>query len=518
VKGLSCISFSNNGGDSIHHEWYYDNDFTSHFDDWVVDVEQNIFAYNEDVLDLVSFDDNKGLTFTDEEQDKDIQEENEGKIGHKESSSILIEDIHATADDPYIIEGYEISNPDGNCIEVQNSSYIVIRGNYLHDCGYNLMEKEEDHYPHYDGLAIKVGNSKHVIIENNEVIDNLNGILAYNCPYTIMRNNTIKEAKVWCALHCEICDNSEFYDNYLSDNGVPEWFWHPGHRISALYILRSNNVKIHDNTVIRSTSDGIRVIAQIEGGGANEVTNEWGATFSNVSIYNNLVLDNMELGFALDRGRNMKIYNNTVRATCTGPVIPIAIEFDVDDSEFYNNKLTPCGNPYPMGISTAQRNHIYNNTAYYFDNRKEEFVPQESYDDQGDKVKSGWAGIPYEPSADNIIEDNKWKKIGGELADILRESMETAHENDLFIEHGWFSCEITEGVFDEDCVEEEKAKGVQGKDSKYLIIEPLYPDSEEFVIEETFFEKFPVGIIIIVLVLIIMVFVTLFLKRKYKNF
>lgn len=416
---------------------------------------------------------------------------------------ITIRDVHGTPEDPYLIEGYEISNPNGNCIEVMDSSHVIIRGNHLHNCGDNMIDIEEEHYPRYDGLAIRVGRSKHVTIEDNKVIDNLNGILAFMSPNTIMRNNTVKKAKVWCALHCEICDNSEFYNNYLIDNGVPEWFWHPGERISALYVLRSNNVKIYDNTVIRCTSDGIRVIGQIEGGGANEVMNEWGVTYSNVSIYNNILLDNMELGIALDRGRNLKIYNNTIRSTCTGPANALNIEFDVDDSEIYNNKITPCANSFPIQISTAQRNNIYNNTAYYFDNRQEAFV-QKGYDEQGDKVKSRRAGIPYEKSSDNVIENNEWKKIDGKLADILREKIRIAEENNIFEEHGWFSCEITEGVFDEECVEKEKAKGVQGKDSKYLIINPLYPDSEDFVVEKSIFMKFLpwlIGIIAIITVI-----------------
>ncbi len=454
------------------------------------------------------------------QQDQDFQEdedhkENEGPYTWHEP--VRIEGIRATAEEPYIIEGYEITNPDGDCIEVLDSEHVIIRNNYLHGCGEALLDMENEKRPHYEGLAIEVGNSSYVTVENNEVIDNLNGILAYESPYTIMRNNIVKKSKVWCALHCEICDNSKFYGNYLSDNGVPEWFWHPGERISSLYVLRSDNIEIYNNTVIRSTSDGIRVIGQLDGQTKTSEGSDWTGTTNNVTIYNNLVLDNMELGFAFDRGTDFKVFDNTVRSTCTGPANAITIEFDVDDSEIFNNRIIPCGNPNPIQISTSQRLRIYNNTAYYFDNRKERFVPEESYDDQGDIVKSDWSGIPYEPSSDNIIKDNRWKKIGGELAESLRERLRTAQELDLFKEHGYFSCEISEGVFDKECVQEEIAKGVQGKPAEYQMIEPLYSDPEPYVIQE----QFPSALIlvpsIILLVLVISTALIIWKKRDSSS-
>ena len=430
-------------------------------------------------------------------------------FAYEQHEPILIENIHATADDPYVIEGYEITNPGGNCIEVMNSEHVIIRDNYLHGCG-NSLEKE---YPHYDGLAIIAGDSKHITIENNKVIDNLNGILAYNSANAIIRNNTIKKSKVWVALLCEICDDSKFYNNYIEDNGVPEWFWEPGERICGLYILRSNNVEIYDNTIIRSSSDGIRVIGQIECG-ITEPEDEWGGTTNYVKIYNNLVLDNMELGFAFDRGRNFEVYNNTIRSSCTGPAGCICFEFDVDDSKFYDNKLIPCVNPFPFQMSCSQRNHIYNNTAYYIPGKKEEFV-QVEYDSEGDIVKSGWAGIPHERSADNIIENNKWKKIGGELAAVLQEKLKVTEKNNLIEEKGWFACEISEGVFDQECVERERSKGIQGKSRKYIVIDPLYENPEDYVVEENHIIKIT-ACLVFMLSLILIIIAVIWKKRKKK--
>ena len=48
---------------------------------------------------------------------------------------IQIDGMHAAAEEPYIIEGYEISNPGGTRIKVMKSENVIIRDNYLHDCG-----------------------------------------------------------------------------------------------------------------------------------------------------------------------------------------------------------------------------------------------------------------------------------------------------------------------------------------------------------------------------------------------
>lgn len=57
---------------------------------------------------------------------------------YEQHEPILIENIHATSEDPYIIEDFEISSDKANCIEVRNSEHVIIRNNYLHDCNWSV--------------------------------------------------------------------------------------------------------------------------------------------------------------------------------------------------------------------------------------------------------------------------------------------------------------------------------------------------------------------------------------------
>ena len=77
---------------------------------------------------------------------------------------IIIEGIHATAEDPYFIEGYEITNPSGICIKVMNSENVIIRNNYLHDCGVDeIYQQEMEHYS--EGYAVLIGKSNNITFE-----------------------------------------------------------------------------------------------------------------------------------------------------------------------------------------------------------------------------------------------------------------------------------------------------------------------------------------------------------------
>ena len=209
-------------------------------------------------------------------------------------SPILIENVHATVDNPYVVEGYEISSDTSNGIEVRNCENIVIRDNYLHDCIWSA--DPEDYFSSNEGFAILVGESENILVESNVLEHNKLGFAAYHCRNVRLLYNTIKTTIVSSSVRFEQVAYSEIAHNYLSDNGTPEWFWAPGYRNIGIFVVRSDHIDVHDNTVIRSTSDGISVGGQIDGGGLTTHKSDWTGTASHISIYNNLVLDNMEIG------------------------------------------------------------------------------------------------------------------------------------------------------------------------------------------------------------------------------
>ncbi len=145
---------------------------------------QTIFPQNQDQADTVN-DAEAGERKT---QGNDAEQTDARKIGavavstYEQHEPILIENIQATVDDPYIVEGYEISSNEANCIEIRNSKNIIIRGNYLHDCTFYT-----DEYPGgwQEGHSIYAENSESITIEDNLVEDNTMG------PY-VRHSNSVK--------------------------------------------------------------------------------------------------------------------------------------------------------------------------------------------------------------------------------------------------------------------------------------------------------------------------------------
>ncbi len=391
---------------------------------------------------------------------------------YEQHGPILIEDVHATAEDPYIIEGYEITSGSANCIEVRDSEHIIIRGNHLHDC--NWSKDPEDPLSWTEGRAIFVKDSKDIIIEDNNLLRNKIGIFAYKTERVKILKNDIRETQVVGSLKCEYCEDSEIAYNYLLDNGRPDWFWIPGNRIIGIWVAASNDMDIHDNTVIRSSSDGIGISGTIDSSLEDPGKREWTTTADNIRVYNNVLLDNLELGIWLARIRHMKCFNNTIRDHFG----PIVLDFDIKDSEFYNNRLVSWGGA-PIGIGIAQDNHIYDNIWYATEKTSFQAPP-------GDKpgvndIKFRWAGIEPYTSSGNVFEDNEVKVIGGELKQALVDKRRRAEDESIFKEKGWFACEIEEGVLDEECVEKEEAKGNQGMPKDLFIFNPLMEDFEEYI-------------------------------------
>ena len=399
---------------------------------------------------------------------------------YEKHAPILVENLHATADDPYIIEGYEISSASSNCIEVRNSENIIIRNNYLHDCTWTKDPAEP--FSQEEGFAILVGNSAEIVVESNVLEENKMGFAAYHTSRLKLLQNTIRTTIFKSSVRLERVREAEIADNHLADNGIPEWFWAPGHRIIGIHIVRSDDIDVHDNTVIRSSSDGISINGQIDGGGLTTRESDWTGTASDIRIHNNLLLDNMELGIWLVRARNMEIFNNTIRVGCFTHGSGIALDFDVGNSEVYANKIVTCLNPGHIGLSVAHDNHIHDNIHYSIDGAH---PPIKAHDDLvNDQIKANWSGIPMEVSSGNRVENDFYRRLEGELKQAIEAKLRIAESERTWEEKGWFSCEITEGLFDDQCVAEQAALGNQGIPREYLIFAPLMPDPDPYAVDE----------------------------------
>ncbi len=409
--------------------------------------------------------------------------------GYGIHESILLENIHATADNPHVIEGYDISSTDGNCIEIRNCSHIIIRNNYLHDCeinrdaeyyGINLEATDETR-----GFAVLVIDSEEISIANNSLLYNKQGILACNTRGITINNNDVRHTIWWRSIALEKSENAEISGNTIVDNGVPEWFWTPGKRICGIWTQQSSMLDIHDNTIICSSSDGITVMGTIYAGSMTSPYDDWTTNAHDIDIYNNTILDNMEMGICVIRVHGISVYNNTIREGALTLGGCICFHFDIRDAEVYNNKLTVTLERPPMTILVSHNCHIHDNTHYchhyYEENTIDSIFVSVSDDEEHLKTKAEWAGIPFTRSSGNTFEHNTMHYIGGDLESAIEEKLELAHHENTFKEKGYWTCETAEGVFDPECVERESAKGIQGVPAEWLVFEPLMDNSEEYV-------------------------------------
>ncbi len=399
---------------------------------------------------------------------------------------IQINNINATEENPYIIEGYEITNPIGDCIKIINSKNIIIRNNYLHDCGTDKdFQKRTDHYQ--EGYAVLVGDSSNVVFENNKLNNNYRGFMGYNLLNFKATDNNITNTIQYSPLWCERCSTSEFSFNYLSDNGDPTHFWVPSDRSIGIWVKRSDDVNIHDNTVIRSTSDGIAVTGHIYSPSftvekdPNKLDNQadWEGLSKNVEIYNNLILDNMEQGVWLVNARNINVHDNIIRTGCFTYGAPISTEFNVGNSEFYNNKFLGClvrsvGGTYSFNIS------VHDNNYYSFDKERADFINFEGSLGVADLGKK--QGATYQESSNNTENNNKWLFITGNLSEEMSQKVKFANDNNTYVPKGWVSCELDNGTIDQECVIREESKGNQGVPKEQLYYSALMDYFDDFVL------------------------------------
>jgi parallel beta-helix repeat protein len=109
-----------------------------------------------------------------------------------------------TENNPYVIEGWDISAQSAHGIEVRSTdAYFIIRNCYIHDGRQN-----------YDGVHLD--DVKNGTIENVNFTNNLHGIYLGSSPNNLIRNCTASSNSF--GIYSWVSENNTFRNNALSNN------------------------------------------------------------------------------------------------------------------------------------------------------------------------------------------------------------------------------------------------------------------------------------------------------------
>ena len=300
---------------------------------------------------------------------------------------IVVERADSTPDEPYVIEGYEIANPDGPGIQVRHVDYVVIRNNYIHDCGTKISEDIQEKITTgigdarlatmdnpFDTGGIMVFNAKRVEISGNRVINNDYGIVVQQYGMrpekVLIYDNTVEKNHRSHFISVYNADKVDIYDNHVADNGLGIFMDNIGlteafergedfgdGRSQGISINGSNHVRIFENTVINSSSDGIGV------------TNGELDFVEDIEIFNNTILKNGEQGIWIVSAINGQIYNNIVsenrhRVDEFGGSSGIMFEGKVFDFKVFDNDIG-FNDAFGIYLISSSDNEIYNNDIHH---------------------------------------------------------------------------------------------------------------------------------------------------------
>jgi parallel beta-helix repeat protein len=277
---------------------------------------------------------------------------------------------NGTIDDPILIEGYEITDPSGTLIYIEDTTfYFQIRNNLLNG------QTTATH-------GIYLENVTHATIANNIVFDSqwngiefqssFNNTITKNEVYNIRsgagialyysENNTITRNIAYNNNWDGIRLHSFNHNNTISHNVAYNNTWQ-GIRLED----NNFNCSIHNNTVYENKEDGIRLIGSLSNTISNNIAYDGSANgilliedSNNNSIFNNILYDNNYDGLAIGgtpRSHNNTVVNNTAYLNNAG----ISFSGNNNNISFnmvYNNRWA--------GISVDSSNHsiIKGNTAY----------------------------------------------------------------------------------------------------------------------------------------------------------
>ena len=234
---------------------------------------------------------------------------------------IDLRDLVSHRNAPYIIDGCDITNPQGNGITLRNCNNVVIRNCYIHDC------KTGDSG---DGRAICAENCHNLTINNVYVASNERGILAEGNPGRLSSDILVEDNLV---VGCEREDGISFRNverveangNIVYDNGR---VWED--RISGIsFNCIFKDVSVHNNLVVNSNSDGIELMGDTEQ-----------ETAANVEVYDNILRDNGEQGVWLFRVQNGRVHHNYILGSHNNGV---CLEGWVSGIKVDHNIIVRCG-------------------------------------------------------------------------------------------------------------------------------------------------------------------------------
>lgn len=353
---------------------------------------------------------------------------------------LFIENIETTPEEPLIIEGYEITNSDGYCIQIHHVEHVIIRDNYLHDCGTALTEEvihKMDRGKDAGAAmvtnadvtgAINIWEAKSVEIRGNEVINNDYGIRVHSSSNTDrvkIAENSVKNNKRAYFIHVLNAKNVEIFSNQVLDNGLSRFIdnealgeaFERGEdfgdgRSQGIMCGSCKDVDIYRNIVINSTSDGIGLGGDLEREDYSE----------NFRIYNNTVMWNAEQGLWILTSRNGEIFNNriwknTARPDTTGGSSGIMFETHVFDVDIFNNDIA-YNDMFGIHMAMSTRINITDNEIHH--NADGAIAWGEWFTREGRfKAKGFNEGVNIE---DNYIHDNMGS-VFGFLTDVFEDKV-----------------------------------------------------------------------------------------------
>jgi len=244
-----------------------------------------------------------------------------------------------TADDPYILENWDIDASSANGIYIENTTaYFVIRNCYVHDgraqefYGIKLdnvingrLEKNASENNYY-GICIFYCSSNNTLINNICKNNSNGGIYLEVSPYHNLINNT-----------CEnnpdgICLSYSSYDNLINNTCLKNY--------CGIYLYHSPYNNLINNRCSNNSTYGI-----------------WLSSSSNNTLENNTCSYNPNYGIYL----YYSSYNDMINNTCSNnSTCGIYLYYYSSNNTLINNTIKNNSNGIDISYS-SNNNHIYHN-------------------------------------------------------------------------------------------------------------------------------------------------------------
>jgi len=350
---------------------------------------------------------------------------------YRQHAPIVIQNQPTSPDRPLIIQGYEISNPDGPGIQVRDVDYVVIRNCFLHDCGTKISERRQRlvketgdarkgmlDKPFETGAILIFDAEGTVEISGNEVRNNDYGIMVqghrFRSKSVSVHDNKVQENHRAAFIWVGEADSVDIHDNFVKDNGLDVFFDNDGltkafeegedfgdGRTQGILAKDCNNVRIYKNIVINSVSDGIGIMNRGLAFGEDHRL-KFDPDYEkhlvhDIEIFDNVIERNGEQGIWITSAKRGKIHRNKVIANAhrrgeTGGSSGIMLEGDVSEFEISENEVA-WNDIFGIGIISSSNNVIRGNDIHH----------------NGDGG-IGWndaVHIEKRPSRNNLLEGNR---------------------------------------------------------------------------------------------------------------